>query len=284
MVRKIKPVLMSVLCSLTISTTTSYAVKYEVKVDDALILRQAPSASSRYLTSLSNGTQVEVLEQRDNWGRINYCGMSGWICMRYVSLVQDDIKYTVNVDDCLMVRSGPGVQNRALSSLKGGTVVTVMQTEKNWGKITYGGITGWVCTDYLSSVDTAETVKPVLAGMSMVTQEYRGNQHKGVDIGSYGGKNIDVFAVLEGEVLDASSNGAYNGGMGNYVIIKHSNGYVTKYMHFESVLVKKGDFVGTGQRIGIMGSTGDSTGVHLHFQVEKNGRHVDPKMFVNPVC
>ena len=63
---------------------------------------------------------------------------------------------------------------------------------------------------------------------------------------------------------------------GNYVIIDHGNGYQTLYAHMSKVLVAKGQWVSQGTRIGLVGSTGYSTGPHLHFTVYKNGKLVDP--------
>lgn len=283
MITKLKSVLVGILCSLIIPTNTLYAIKYEVRVNDYLILREEPSRSSSQISSLFNGTQVDILEQREGWGKINYEGLSGWICMQFVVPVKNGQMYTVNVDDYLRVRSGPGTDYCILSRLEKGTIVSIDQTQGNWGKCVINGVTGWICTDFLSPIGLIP-VKPVQSGTCMITQEYLGNDHRGIDIGSYGGKNVDVFAALEGTVIEASSNNKYNGGMGNYVIIEHANGYVSKYMHFEKVIVGKGDRVSTGQKIGVMGTTGDSTGVHLHFQIEKDGHHINPHIFVNPVC
>jgi murein DD-endopeptidase MepM/ murein hydrolase activator NlpD len=76
-----------------------------------------------------------------------------------------------------------------------------------------------------------------------------------------------VYAAASGVVQRAVYNNAWNLGMGNYVTILHSNGTVTYYGHFQTVFVKPGDKVTTGDRIGLMGKTGNATGCHIHFQV-----------------
>jgi murein DD-endopeptidase MepM/ murein hydrolase activator NlpD len=76
-----------------------------------------------------------------------------------------------------------------------------------------------------------------------------------------------VYAAAGGVVQRAVFNNAWNLGMGNYVTILHSNGTVTYYGHFQTVFVKPGDKVDVGQRIGLMGDTGKTTGCHVHFQV-----------------
>jgi murein DD-endopeptidase MepM/ murein hydrolase activator NlpD len=69
----------------------------------------------------------------------------------------------------------------------------------------------------------------------------------------------------------------YNDAFGNYAVISHHSGYRTLYAHLSVVRVKAGAYVGTGQRIGDVGSTGVSTGPHLHFTVYKNGVTVNPR-------
>jgi len=76
-----------------------------------------------------------------------------------------------------------------------------------------------------------------------------------------------IYAAAEGVVERAVYNNSWNLGMGNYVTILHPNGTVTYYGHFEVVFVKPGDKVNAGDRIGLMGETGDATGCHVHFEV-----------------
>jgi murein DD-endopeptidase MepM/ murein hydrolase activator NlpD len=94
--------------------------------------------------------------------------------------------------------------------------------------------------------------------------------HHGVDYGApYGSP---VYAVAEGVVKRAG----WMGGYGKAVIIRHSNGFETLYGHLSSILVKVGDRVEQGRMIGRVGSTGLSTGPHLHFEVRKDGKLVNP--------
>ncbi len=98
--------------------------------------------------------------------------------------------------------------------------------------------------------------------------------HAGVD---FAGKNgSDVVAVGGGVVTYAGKRYGY----GKMVEIAHGDGYVTRYGHHQEVLVALGDVVKPGQVIGLMGSSGRSTGPHVHLEVLKNGRHVDPSKYV----
>lgn len=98
--------------------------------------------------------------------------------------------------------------------------------------------------------------------------------HAGVDFA--GRQGSDVVAVASGVVTYAGKRYGY----GQMVEINHGDGYVTRYGHHESLSVSTGDIVKKGQAIGTMGSSGRSTGPHVHFEVLKNGRHVDPKAYV----
>jgi len=96
--------------------------------------------------------------------------------------------------------------------------------------------------------------------------------HKGVDFAMPLG--TPVLAVGDGEVIVSKRSGA----AGNYVAIRHGRQYMTRYMHMKKLLVKLGDKVKRGERIGLSGSTGRSTGPHLHFEIWINNQAVNPLM------
>ena len=99
--------------------------------------------------------------------------------------------------------------------------------------------------------------------------------HKGMDFGT-NGHPFPTYAAADGTVVIAGwSNSA-----GNWVVINHGNGIVTKYMHHSALCVTAGQKVTKGQQLGLTGTTGNSTGVHLHFQVEVNGKAVDPRTYL----
>ena len=87
------------------------------------------------------------------------------------------------------------------------------------------------------------------------------------------------MSVAAGVVVHAAARFGY----GNMVEVYHGGGYSTRYGHHDKILVKPGDIVKRGQVVGTMGSTGRSTGPHVHFEVFKNGRIVDPSSYVQRV-
>lgn len=94
--------------------------------------------------------------------------------------------------------------------------------------------------------------------------------HDGLDIAANHGN--PVYAYTDGRVVEAG----WNGGYGNCVLIDHGNGLKTRYAHLSRIDVRVGQKVKVGQRIGAVGSTGNSTGPHLHFEVIKNGKTQNP--------
>lgn len=102
------------------------------------------------------------------------------------------------------------------------------------------------------------------------------SNHQGIDIGAASGSS--VLAAAGGEVIIST----YSYSAGNYVMINHGGGVYTVYMHCSKLLVSVGDTVSQGQEIAKVGSTGVSTGPHLHFGIRTDGKYVDPTLYVSP--
>jgi murein DD-endopeptidase MepM/ murein hydrolase activator NlpD len=125
-----------------------------------------------------------------------------------------------------------------------------------------------------------------------ITQEYgtkdsryRKGYHTGIDLVS---SNQSVFSAVSGSVVEsryAGGRGADPSGWGNYVIVRTNDGYDTLYAHLSEVNAVKGDSIQAGSVLGKVGSTGNSTGPHLHFEVWQGSwidrKDVDPLAFLN---
>lgn len=98
--------------------------------------------------------------------------------------------------------------------------------------------------------------------------------HSGIDYG--GGMGVPIHATGKGKVTKAG----WNGGYGRFIEIKHGNGLSTRYAHLNKIKVKKGQVVNSGDVIGLMGSSGRSTGPHLHYEVRKGKKAVNPVRFI----
>lgn len=108
-------------------------------------------------------------------------------------------------------------------------------------------------------------------GLRKLAGEARARTHEGVDIAAPTGTG--VFATAEGEVLRTGYDPA---GYGRFIEVRHPNGMTSLYGHLSRIDVHSGQAVTEGARIGLVGSTGYSTGPHLHFEVRRNGRHINP--------
>ena len=138
---------------------------------------------------------------------------------------------------------------------------------------------------------SAGFVNPTTASNSVVTSGYGGrnapktsggygsSNHDGIDIGGTGGN-------LNGQAADSIGGGKVTevgydeNGYGNYVVVDHGNGYTSLYGHLQKATVKQGETVSAGQQVGVIGSTGNSSGPHLHLRVRKNGQSIDPRTVI----
>lgn len=103
-----------------------------------------------------------------------------------------------------------------------------------------------------------------------------GKNHKGLDIGGYRGE--PVLAIADGSVIRTGYDRA---GFGNYVVVDHGDGWRSIYGHLLKVTAQKGDDVFRGDIVGKLGTSGRSSGYHVHLQIEKNGGTINP-LFVLP--
>ncbi|WP_164957273.1 M23 family metallopeptidase [Clostridium estertheticum] len=146
-----------------------------------------------------------------------------------------------------------------------------------------------VASEIITPVQNKEiyvgTINPVILGLSNMNSPSRGSissnfgmrwgkMHKGIDIAANFGTAINV--VLAGTVTYA----AWEDGYGNVIKVDHGGGIETTYAHCSVINVKKGEVVKLGEKIGEVGSTGNSTGPHLHFEVRENGEPINPQKYI----
>ncbi len=125
-----------------------------------------------------------------------------------------------------------------------------------------------------SGVGDGIFTEPAVGVLTSPYGERWGRAHEGIDIGGEAGS--DILAADSGTV----SCSQWVDGYGNYIEIDHSNGFKTAYGHCSELYVKQGEIVTQGQVIAAMGSTGNSTGTHLHFEVLLDGEPQNPLDYV----
>lgn len=128
-----------------------------------------------------------------------------------------------------------------------------------------------VCPIYVSDLDRVGSG----FGMRKDPIDSTMKMHKGIDIAAPTGTK--VYAAGSGKVLKITSS---DDGYGNCIVIEHGYGFVSRYAHLSGFKIKEGDEVKKGDLIGLVGSTGRSTGPHLHYEIEKDGEKIDPKKYI----
>lgn len=174
-------------------------------------------------------------------------------------------KYDINAEKCAMVN------NLSVSSeLEAGTSLFVPDAELDWA--TRQEINGDL---FKNPVHVRYWLSSPYGWRDSPFNPGKRTFHGGMDMACSHG--IPVYAALDGKVTATGYNATY----GNYIIVTHHSGYKTLYAHLSSITCRKGNFVYTNTMIGRVGSTGMSTGPHLHFTVYKNGKTVNPALLLN---
>ena len=199
-------------------------------------------------------------------------------------LVNETIDYeNIEKEDSTMYKGETVVNQQGVNGEK---QTSYLMTKVN-GKVTEKTVTKEVVTKepvdhivtvgtkVISSRGTGDFSWPTVGGYISSNMGSRwGAYHRGIDIA--GPSNYNIKASDNGVVTAAGWDGSY----GYRVIINHNNGYETVYAHLSRINVSVGQIVPQGSVIGIMGSTGNSTGTHLHFEVHKNGSIVNPLSYL----
>lgn len=168
-------------------------------------------------------------------------------------------------------------------------VVLAIIVYQNFAKGGAGQLQQWARSKFFNS-----SAPPPTGGSSSGLLGAIGSLHRpvpgavtsafGVDRGDHTHEGVDL-AAAEGDPIEAAGAGRVSartsgGNCGNRIDLDHGNGLVTRYCHLSRFAVDAGTQVARGQTIGYVGSTGDATGPHLHFEVRKNGVAVDPMPYL----
>lgn len=172
-------------------------------------------------------------------------------------------------------REGTAVRKRTLETITVNEPVSEIIRVGTGTQISEGVI-NYDAPEFITEGGTGDYFWPVDGGYISAHQG-DGRGHKGIDIAApYG---TPIYAAASGVVTDAGTG--WNGGYGNCIIIQNDDGNVTVYAHQAELVAAYGDVIEKGQLIGYVGSTGDSTGNHLHFEVRKDGKYYDPELYVS---
>lgn len=211
--------------------------------------------------SLTSGQKLKIPPIDGIYVTVNKNDTLSTIAKRYKVNVDDIVKYN-GLDTSTPIFAGQEI-------LIPGMVVPKSSSGSQY--VPSGNIQG--LPNFNPSASAGQFVWPLTSPTHFISQGYR-TYHRAVDLNRLNGWGI--YASAAGIVRTYSVRGGY----GNYIDINHGNGWITRYGHLSSFKVQSGDYVQQGQLIGIMGSTGRSTGPHLHFEIRYNGSPLNPLSYL----
>lgn len=278
-------------------------------VIDYVNIRSEASTDSDIVGRLYRAAAVTILGSKGDFTKISSGKVTGYVATEYLltgeraKTFADDnyTRYAQATCTTLNVRKGPGEDYDVAAKIAKGDKLEVVSVLDEWVQVKAASLSGKLYVNksyvdfvydfkYAKTLDQIKTdincmVWPLPSDHKIYT--YYGYRvaptkgastfHQGLDIG--GAKGSNVVAVLAGKVIDTG----YNSTSGNYVEIDHGNGAITRYLHNSKILVKEGQYVDQGEVISLVGSTGVSTGPHLHFSLILNGKSVDPYPYLKRV-
>lgn len=277
-----------------------YSIKYQ-----GTNLRSGPGLDNEVVAVVDSETCLTVTEVSGEWGKTSYDGNACWIRLKGFADYAGEAASAASIQTpastpapettrtgyvsntggiVLRVRAEANTNCEILGTLAEGSAVTVIGNDRINGfwKVDYNGKTGYCHGDYIGFnkpvlPQNQSFAFPVNAAVTCGFGGYAG--HYGTDFGV--GMGTSVKASKSGTVTIAAAPCSHNygkggncgcsGGYGNYVKINHGDGTETLYAHLTSLSVSAGQSVSQGQEIGKSGSTGWSTGPHLHFEIRING-------------
>ncbi|MBP5697767.1 MAG: M23 family metallopeptidase [Treponema sp.] len=248
------------------STTLTYT-SYRVKKGDMIsLIAGAYNVTTDTIYSANNTITNSRLIQPGQYIKIP--SMSGIL---YTTKKENETpatiaeKYSVDAERCALVNNLD--QN---AQLKMGTTVFVPGAEMDWEtKLEINGDLFKLPLHSYFYISSRWGWRPDPFGSG------RRSYHGGIDMACP--KGTPIYSAKAGRVVSTGYSNVY----GNYVIVSHGQGYKTLYGHMTRILTSTGSFVDTTTKIGLVGSTGASTGPHLHFTVYKNGKSINPTNVVN---
>ena len=189
----------------------------------------------------------------------------------YELIINEEILYFDNFENANKKK------NYLLNNTINLQVVLNENIQNNLDNISSEDLVNSTINKYINKYKKPTTCFPTISHKVSSTfgKRSRGDYHTGIDLcGKYGD---DIYAYKSGKVIKVQySNVSY----GNMVLIEHNDGTKTRYAHMSSIIVSNGQYVDCGQRIGYMGSTGNSTGNHLHFEIIINNKAVNPYSYI----
>lgn len=245
--------------------TVSRIVEYDRSVLDRMAENQAQIETKKTALEDTNAT-VELTRDIQTAKKAELDANRAALNTVIAELESDEESYRATLDAADAAEEALRAEIRALTLAQAATPQAVTAAPAETAPAADSG--GQFCWPTPS---TTYVTSPFGTRFHPVQQRYK--THTGIDIGA--GSGASIVAAESGTVLRAG----WNSGYGNYVVIDHGGGVQTLYGHCSALLVSSGQSVSRGEQIALVGSTGVSTGPHLHFEVLINGEYTDPMAY-----
>ncbi len=263
---------------------------HPVYTTDRLNLRRGADLESEVIAVMPQYARIELLGLAVNgFYPVRYGDAAGWASGDYLSPGEPPVA-PPSIDpgpaytrERLNLRAGAGSEFEVLTMMPPYAPVEVTGARVDgFYPVQYGDLTGWAHSRYLAAGTPPRSPRLTVSGVNGFQwpiigpiTSYFGPKHPlGIDIGTKRAIGLPVAAALDGEVTFAGGDPCCSYGL--YVVIEHDGGFTTLYGHLSQVDVAVGQFVVGGEEIGLSGSTGYSTGPHLHFEIRLDGVRLDP--------
>jgi murein DD-endopeptidase MepM/ murein hydrolase activator NlpD len=235
-----------------------------------LVLKSGEIAAKLQLVNALRNENKKLMEQNQKLNyvceKIDKIEAMGIYLQRIATAAGDSVKYRINANTGLTTEE----------NYKKEDIDEVAYKEKISETDAYKDLRqkSGISEDFLSSVPNIQPTEGWITRKFVAQSDEFDEIHNGVDFAATSG--TPIRSTARGIVEDVYKDTYF----GNIVTIKHGYGFVTRYGHCLQILVKIGDFVERGQTIALVGNTGRSTAPHLHYEVIKDGKNVDPKEFL----
>ncbi len=245
-----------------------------VTSSDGLNLRSGPGASNSIITLLPNGSAVNVTGALVGpWAPVSYNGITGWVDGAFLNA---DSNGTTIAANAASATGGASLSSAAPTRSASVAVASVTPpSTSDMGK--QGPVESGLPVAQPPSGEVLKFIWPVAS--RRISTRFSG-YHQAIDIDEFPAGHNPVRAIADGIVTFSGGDACCSYGL--YVIIQHANGFSSLYAHFSGLEVQMGQAVTQGQEIGRSGSTGRSTGAHLHFAIYYHHDPLDPLSVLPP--
>lgn len=199
------------------STAPAISGQYEITANPSLRIRQGRGTNTKQIGSIPKGKVVSVTDIQNNWGKVTYNGVTGYISMEYTkkyttstSTSTSSASYKITANPSLRIRSGRGTNYKQVGSIPYGKTVSVSDIKSNWGKVTYNGKTGYISMQYAQKQSTSRDSEYGSAEENLGRLEVYGFDKNGQKLFKFAMKDTEQYYEYSEPIIEIGSNEILN--------------------------------------------------------------------------